>query len=105
MSLENKRVWLENGGIRLRWCRCSEENFMHAWRRNQRAILREKRRKETKEKEKAEKEKSNGKKRAVDAKTNAGSIKTPALSARREKHKSAQEGESVGQRQRRELKV
>ncbi|KAI6020281.1 hypothetical protein PISMIDRAFT_44120, partial [Pisolithus microcarpus 441] len=44
-------------------------------RRNQRAILREKRRKETKERKKAEKEKSKGKKKDVDAKTNAGSIK------------------------------
>ncbi|KAI6161893.1 surfeit locus protein 6-domain-containing protein [Pisolithus thermaeus] len=44
-------------------------------RRKQRAILREKHRKETKEREKAEKEKAKGKKKVVDAKTNAGSTK------------------------------
>ncbi|KAI6163500.1 surfeit locus protein 6-domain-containing protein [Pisolithus thermaeus] len=42
-------------------------------RRKQRAILREKRRKETKERKKAEKEKAKGKKKDVDAKPNAGS--------------------------------
>ncbi|KAI5994159.1 surfeit locus protein 6-domain-containing protein [Pisolithus albus] len=48
-------------------------------RRKQRAILREKRRNETKERKKAEKEKSKGKKKDVDAKTNAGSIKNQLL--------------------------
>ncbi|KAI6105323.1 surfeit locus protein 6-domain-containing protein [Pisolithus croceorrhizus] len=48
-------------------------------RRKQRAILREKRRKETKERKKAEKEKAKGKKKDVDAKPNAGSTQNQLL--------------------------
>ncbi|KAI6041609.1 surfeit locus protein 6-domain-containing protein [Pisolithus marmoratus] len=48
-------------------------------RRKQRATLRDKRRKETKERKRAEKEKMKGKKMDMDAKTSAGSIKNQLL--------------------------